>query len=298
MTKTARVLSITICTGLLGLSGCISRTHAVKQNVPTKPILTATLEELVRIENQQAEAVKTVSGEVEIATSVGGQKKGKVTDYQEIPGYLLIRKPADLRLVGLVPVVRTHLFDMVSDGTTFRLSIPPKNRFVTGSSEVTRTSDNSLENIRPSAILNALLLPELNPSTDIAVIRTGTEHVTDLHDRGRHEVELPTYVLAIIKRKADGKSWYLDRRIVFSREDLKPHQQEIYDLDGNIVTQATYENYTKTDGVDFPYLIRILRPKEEYEINLSFDRLRLNQPLTPEQFELKQPEGSQLQVLK
>ena len=295
MKKPSRALTLLLFCSL-SFSGCISRTHSVKASPAAKTILSATLEDLVRITNQRAQAVQSVNGAVEIATSVGGQKKGKVTDYQEIPGFLLIKKPLDLRLIGLVPVVRTHLFDMVSDGKQFHLSIPPKNKFITGPAEVTRQSDNSLENIRPSAILEALLLPEINPATDIAVIRTGTEHVTDLHDKSRKEVELPTYVLAIIKKGP--KNRYIDRRIVFSRIDLKPHQQEIYDMDGSIVTEAIYENFTQTDGIDFPYLIRILRPKEEYEINLTFDRLRLNQPLTPDQFDLRQPEGSQLQVLK
>ncbi len=284
-----------LCVLLLPLGGCISRTHKLGPNVPVKKVLNASLEDLIKAVNVRAHAVETVNATVEIATSVGGQRKGKVTDYQEIPGYLLIKKPSELRLIGLVPVVRTHLFDMVSDKQQFKLSIPPKNRFVVGSSEVSHVSDNSMENIRPQSILDALLLPEIDPKNDIAVIRTGTEQVQDLHDR-KKQVELPTYVLAIIKRGP--KNWYLDRRIVFSREDLNPHQQEIYDMDGSIATQATYENFAVTDGVNFPYLIRILRPKEEYEINLTVEKLRLNTPLSPEQFELKQPEGSQLQVLK
>src|SRR5947209_14800118 len=295
MNNRSRSLTLLLFCNLL-ISGCISRTHSVKASPAAKTILSATLDDLVRITNQRAQAVQPVNGAVEIATSVGGQKKGKVTDYQEIPGFLLIKKPLGLRLIGLVPVVRTHLFDMVSDGKEFRLSIPPKNKFITGPAEVKRQSDNSLENIRPSAILEALLLPEINPATDIAVIRTGTEHVTDLHDKSRKEVELPTYVLAIIKKGP--KNWYIDRRIVFSRIDLKPHQQEIYDMDGSIVPEAIYENFSQTDGIGFPIVIHILRHEEQYEINLTFDRLRLNQPLTPDQFDLRQPEGSQLQVLK
>jgi outer membrane lipoprotein-sorting protein len=236
-----------------------------------------------------------VNATVEIAPSVENQKKGKIEDYQEIPGYLLIKKPGHLRLIGLVPVVRTRLFDMVSDGQQFKLSIPPKNKFVEGTSEVTHVSQSAIENIRPQAILDALLLPEIDPKNDIAVVRSGTEHVQDLHDR-KKLIELPTYVLEIIKHASD--HWYISRSIVISRIDLKPHVQQIYDAEGNVVTEATYENFTNIDGISFPYLIRILRPKEQYEINIAITKLRLNQPLTDDQFQLKQPEGSQLQVLK
>ena len=63
-------------------------------------------------------------------------KKGHVTDYKEIRGYVLARKPASLHMIGLMPIVRTTAFDMVSDGQQFKLWIPPKNRFVIGKNEV------------------------------------------------------------------------------------------------------------------------------------------------------------------
>lgn len=280
---------------LIVMSGCISRTRPVQAKLASSRVLNASLDDLVQLVNGYARTVHTVNATIEIATSVGGQNKGKVTDYQEIPGYMLIQKPSDLRLIGLVPVVRTRLFDMVSNGEQFRLSIPPKNKFIEGTNVVTHPSDNSIENIRPQAIMDALLAPYIDTNTEIAVIRSGTEHVEDLHDR-RKQLELPTYVLEVLNHGE--KNWYIARRIVFSRNDLKPHMQEIFDTEGNVVTQATYDNFTDTDGISFPYLIRILRPKEEYEINITIEKLRLNQPLTADQFQLKQPEGSQLQVLK
>ena len=36
-----------------------------------------------------------------IDTSVGGVNKGQVTDYKEIRGYVLARKPSMLRMIGL-----------------------------------------------------------------------------------------------------------------------------------------------------------------------------------------------------
>ena len=39
-------------------------------------------------------------------------------------------------MIGLMPIVRNHAFDMVSDGRDFKLWIPPKNRFVVGRNDI------------------------------------------------------------------------------------------------------------------------------------------------------------------
>ncbi len=101
---------------------------------------------------------------VDIDTSVGGAQKGTITDYKEISGYVLVRKPAMLRMIGLLPIVRTTAFDMVSDGQDFKLWIPPKNRFVEGRNDVeTANPKQPLENLRPQHIYDALLLREISP---------------------------------------------------------------------------------------------------------------------------------------
>ena len=106
---------------------------------------------------------QSLQATVDIDTSVGGVKKGKVTDYKQIRGYVLIRRPSMLRMIGLLPIVRNKAFDMVSDGKQFKLWIPPKNRFIIGRNDVTTPNANPLENIRPQQIYDAMLLPEIDP---------------------------------------------------------------------------------------------------------------------------------------
>src|SRR4029077_14987304 len=116
-------------------------------------------QQLIDYVNAQAAAVQSIQATVDIDTTVGGVKKGKVTDYQEIRGYVLARKPAMLRMVGLLPIVRNRAFDMVSDGETFRLWVPPKNRFVMGRNDVqTPNPAQPIENIRPQHLYDALLM--------------------------------------------------------------------------------------------------------------------------------------------
>ena len=80
---------------------------------------------------------------------------------------MLARKPAMLRMKGLLPLVRNTAFDMVSDGQDFKLWIPPKNKFVVGTnSDDNYQPDKRLENLRPQYIYDALLLREIGSRRD------------------------------------------------------------------------------------------------------------------------------------
>src|SRR5262249_2291985 len=81
---------------------------------------------------------------------------------------------------------------------------------------------------------------------------------------------------------------------IFSRTDLVPHEQIIYDREGKEATRARYENVIDRDGIKFPDLIAIQMPREQYSINLAILDLKLNGTLPSNQFELAQPPGSKL----
>jgi outer membrane lipoprotein-sorting protein len=270
------------------LSGCLFRTRKVAdRKLSDVPLKTATQQELIDYLNTQAAKIQSMQATVDINTTVGDQKNGKVTDYQEIRGYVLARKPAMLRMKGLLPVVRNTAFDMVSDGQSFKVWIPPKNKFVTGTnSEGGFQPEKRLENLRPQAIYDALLPREIGPD-EIAVMENGYETVLDAK---KHRVDQPDYELAIIRKGLNG--WYLSRKILFSRTDLRPHRQMIYDQQGNVVTNAKYDRYTDYNGIEFPNVIEIERPQEDYDITLNIVKLELNKPLKDEQFALVQPPGA------
>src|SRR5271157_233718 len=275
---------------LLGETGCLFRTRIVEPRTSTAKLQTATKQELVNRINQEAASIKTLNATVDIDTSIGGEKKGKVTDFQEIRGYILVRKPDTLRMIGLFPIVRNTAFDMVSDGNRFKLSIPAKNKFYIGSAEVTNPSSNTLENLRPQVIYNALFLPQIDADQEIVVMENDTENIVD--KKTRKLVEQPDYVIDIIRRS--GNDWYVARKIVFERVNLVPHHQLIYDNMGEIATEATYQVYKDYNGVSFPNVIEINRPQEEYSIRLTIEKLTINEPLRDDQFALQQPPGSQV----
>jgi outer membrane lipoprotein-sorting protein len=279
---------------LPALSGCLLRTHKVEARNVSAPAMSASLDQLVGRINNEAAKISSLNATVDIVTSAGGAKKGEVKEYQEIRGYVLVRKPTMLRMIGLFPVVRNRMFDMVSDGDRFRLSIPPKNKFIVGSNAVTTPSKEPLENLRPNHILDSLLLRAVDPKNEIAVLENDEEAIRDT--KNKRTVYQPAYVVTVIHHYEDGH-WGLSRKIMFSRTDLNPRRQTIFDAQGQVATIATYNNYTDYSGVMFPNIIQIDRPQEEYSIQLGMVKMRLNEPLKDDQFQLAQPAGSQLQNL-
>jgi outer membrane lipoprotein-sorting protein len=271
------------------LSGCLFRTRTVDRQLSDRPLKTATEQDLIDYVNTQAARIQSMQATVDIDSSAGDPKNGKVTDYKEIRGYVLARKPAMLRMKGLLPVVRNTAFDVVSNGQEFKLWIPPKNKFVTGLSNADNYQpDKRLENMRPQYIYDALLMPEVGQD-EIPFLENGYETVLDAK---KHRVDQPDYELAVIRKGPQG--WYLSRRIEFSRTDLLPHRQRIYDRQGNVATDVRYQDYKDFAGTTFPNTIEIERPRENYDIILSMVKLEINKTLTDDQFVLDQPSGAEV----
>src|SRR6267378_1230060 len=138
---------LTLLLAVLPATGCLFRTRWVEQTYSEAAVLESSQSALIGRINHQAEKIQSLQATVDIDTSAGGAKKGHVTDYKEIRGYVLARKPAMLHMIGLMPIVRTTAFDMVSDGNEFKLWIPPKNRFVVDRNDVqTPNADQPMEN--------------------------------------------------------------------------------------------------------------------------------------------------------
>ncbi len=288
-----RKTTFLILASILALNGCGFRSsHPVKMRTSTATLKDATLDQLVESINTNAGKLKTFKASVDIDSSMLDQKKDKVIDKPQVPGWVLMRKPESLRMIGLLPLVHTHAFDMVSDGKTFSLAIPPKNRFYVGSNRQPNkpSAAPSFEDLRPQHISDALLLKPIDPEKELAVLEQTTEIVKD--PKSHKDAEQQAYAVLVIDKDANGA--FLSRRIVFSRTDLQPHEQAIYDRQGRLVTFARYENFGEYSGISFPAIVSIQRPIEGLGMTLSIVKLDVNVPLTDEQFVLTQPPGSQL----
>src|SRR5579864_3565910 len=174
MRRSSPFLALALLITVLPTTGCLFRTRPVEDQYSKVPLKESSQQELIDGINQEAEAIHSLKATVDIDSSAGGLKKGHVTDYKEIRGYVLAKKPDALHMIGLMPFVRTTAFDMVSDGRDFKLWIPPKNKFVIGKNEVTTPNiSQPMENIRPQNIYEALLIRRIDPKTEIAVLENG-----------------------------------------------------------------------------------------------------------------------------
>jgi hypothetical protein len=289
--RCSRIVLLLIASLLLAvvpLGGCFSRSRPVALRTSTAQLQTATGKDLIERISVAASEIQTLQATVGLTASVGGL--GKIKEYQEIRSYILARKPSSLRMIGLFPPLQNQVFDLANNGDEFKLWIPSRNQFVAGNSDEARSSMQPLGNLRPQVIVDALLVQAVDPQNELAVLEGGEHEVID---PGERKLALqPDYTLNIVKQ--NGRGWYLSRKVVFDRTDLRPHQQLFYNEHGSIVTDVHYDEYREFNGVFFPTNIQIWRPQEEYSIKLVVTKLTINGPIMDDQFVLELPSGAGL----
>jgi outer membrane lipoprotein-sorting protein len=281
------------------LSGCLYHTHKVEKTTLAGPPMDASVAQLVNGVNDRYDAINSLTATVDFQATTGGARQGKQTDITPFHGYILLRKPAMLRVLALLPVVRTHAFDLASDGKTFKLVIPPKSRAIVGSNAVSKPSTNSLENLRPDIFLDSVLVKSITP--DRLVYLTTT---SETRKEGKKLVETPEYDLHIGEEKPEMDT-HLKVRVIkptrvirFSRLTLMPIGQDIYDESGGVQTHVEYGPYKQFGTARMPSSIVIDRPRESYRITITVQKVVLNQPLGDEQFALKIPSDYKVQTLQ
>ncbi len=280
------------------LTGCLQHVRVVPKTRVADVIMSTSLEAMARQINSRFEAINTFNATVEISATTGGGLEGKETQSLAFSGYILMRKPEFLRVLLLLPVVRTNAMDMVSDGQNFKLYIPPRKRAIVGANKLTTKSKNGLENLRPEVIFDSMFIqgPDENQiismTTDIRVIESGKKK--------RDLIEEPAYAVQILSKpvSTDGREVKTIRVIHINSIDLLPYQQDIYDNDGKVVTKAYYSDYKFYGTTPFPSKIVIERPADRYSLTINITKLTLNEHLDDDQFELKIPEGVNIETLK
>src|SRR5579885_397221 len=120
------IRAITLC--LPVLTGCLSHTRKLQQPKMPSVVQSADVQQLVNNINKQYDTIQSLNATVEFQASVGGEQKGKITDYTSVKGFILLRKPEMLRVLGLLPVLYSRAFDLASYGSTCKLLIPHENK--------------------------------------------------------------------------------------------------------------------------------------------------------------------------
>jgi outer membrane lipoprotein-sorting protein len=275
---------LVLCLMAASLSSCLARRRLIPRAANAKALQTADLPTLLAALTKQYEAVHDFSATVDMVPALGSAEKNHITEYKDVRAYIRFRKPSDIRLIGLMPVVRTKAFDMVSNGTDFKLYIPPKNLFITGQNAIQELSANKLENLRPQHFLDALIVRPVDTKNDKVFMLNFTDE------------DNAYYIIHEFHEGLDGKP-HPKRTIWFSRLDLLLARQMIFDESGDLLTDARYSQWHIFDNVNFPKHIEVNRPHEEYAMVLDMVKMDINKGVPNDQFVLDQPEGTTLHVV-
>ncbi len=287
-------LPMLACLPMLALSGCLKHTRILEQPQAPTVVLSASAQQLIQELNKRYDAIHSLNATVLIRASVGGAAKGKETDYTSVRGYILLRQPSMLRVLGLLPVIETRAFDMASNGKNFTLLIPPKNEVITGTGTVTTPSKNPLMNLRPAVFYDSMLVQKVGPN-DLVYVTSDTGIERDPHSH--HLIAEPDYELGILQRVGTSQQLTPERVVHISRTNLLPFQQDEYNDHGILVTRTLYSDYQTFDQILYPTKITISRPIDGYQIALTIEKLTFNHRLEDDQFEVKIPPGTKIQTL-
>ena len=280
----------------LFLSGCSLLPSTRKLPLPKAPsvVQTVTPEQLVAQLNKNWDSLNTLTAKVDILASITKAKEGSVTTEPSFPANILLSKPDKLRVYAQVPVLRTEMFDMASDGKDFTLYVPSRKKAVEGPNTLTKRSPNEFENMRPAFFYDAMVVRGLAPD-ELYSVTADSETIED--PQKKHLLTKSEYVLSIMRTLPDSRQLKPVRVVTFDRSDLKPYQQDIYDGQGNIETQVIYGQYAEYGDNKYSSKVTIKRPADGIQVVLTVLSVVENQKLGDEQFTVKLPPDTQVEKL-
>ena len=289
------MLRVSLGTLALILTGCGGQVSVVKNTPPAqKPVVKdATREELLEKFNSTAGSIHSLNATVELKPTAGSKYSGIIEEYHEVKAFLLAERPANIRVIGQAPVIGTTVFDMASDSQEFRVSIPPKNKFLVGPVALERAGSKPIENLRPQHLLDALLWPEIRKQETVLF-----EEFND--ETARY------YVLTVLR---GGYQTEILRKIWFDRSVLEVARLQSFGPHGILLSDTRFSNWQPVDAAksspgasatasspnqQFPRSIRIERPHDDYRLDLQIAKITLNDDIPLDRFKLDQPSGSDL----
>jgi outer membrane lipoprotein-sorting protein len=272
-------------------AGCMSikTRHDVKpQEIHAQ--MEASEDQLLLAYNEQARAVRSLQATVDLVPSTGSTYSGVIEEYHDVPGFILAQRPATVRVIGQAPVVAKNIFDMVSDGETFRIYIPSKNTFLVGATSLARASKKPIENLRPQHVVDSLFWPEISPGASVLF--------------EQFDADPNRYYIMTLLRQADGGKLEITRKIWFDRADLRVSRVQLYGAAGRLDSDVTYSDWQPVGAAPaaapvaaqprYPRDIHIWRPQDDYKLEITILKLSVNEEISADRFELAQPAGSEL----
>lgn len=222
--------------------------------------------------------------------------------YRSADGEVVVQRPASILMKVQVPVIKTDVAQMTSDGEKFRVAILQDGgsgkykKFVKGSnradySKLQKTLSatefengagkmkenvNAFANLRPQHFTDAMLVRSVDP-TNLYTLSTLSQEETDTTQTKKSPIRRVVrgyYLLDEYVKETDG-SLKIARRFWFDRTvSIRMARQQIFDVKGEIESDIVYGqegNLGSTGEYNhLPLEITVTRPKEKYAMKLTY----------------------------
>lgn len=295
-----RTYILILAAGVLVISGC----NVVKKESKTPTLLkteSATQAQLVEEVNRFAR-VGSMRAKMDLKFEDNSFAQfGSKEIYRSADGEVVVQRPASIYLKVQVPVIKSDVAQMTSDGTRFRVAILQDGgsgkykKFVKGTNDADysrlqrdlRSSEgdmsdqlkqnvNAFANLRPQHFTDAVLV---RPTDDRHLYaQSSTYQIEEDATQGKksplRSVNRGYYLLDEFRRGDDGEL-KITRRFWFDRVGgIRLARQQIFDPDGEIESDITYGregNLTETgEYARLPLQILVTRPREKYSMRLTY----------------------------
>jgi len=273
--------------------GC-SVKHTVKVEVSPKILhaRAASFDELLEIVRSYDKIKSLSSNGLRLTLVYGKSESGELQPYRPASGYILMKRPDSICLVLLNPITKTTILDLRSVRDELSAWIPSKNKFYVGNDSAKELRSEDLPEgipIRAAHIFESIIPQSID--ADAPGIRLSLEEARDASAK--------YYVLAVY-RDTGGVRIQTVRRIWIERSELAIARQQIFQEDGQIVSDIQYSGMERINDVFLPLKIHMDRPLDGYALNMEFKSKswRANLELPDSAFIQTPPGGAQIIHLK
>jgi len=231
--------------------------------------------------------------------------------YRTADAVLALKRPDNIYLKVQIPVTGSKVAEMVSDTEQFKVAIyrDPYKRFLIGTNnadyrrwreQLGRDKQSALTNARPFHFTDAMMIRSLHIG-EARFVYTLEEALIEEPDTSKGAKKgarllRSFYVISEAELSSTEQgSARARRRFWFDRTDPQTRlaRQQVFDERGLIATEVHYSKYTKLGAAnaEWPSVIFMMRPRDNYSVQLTFSDLEFNPNLPATAFELKNTEG-------
>lgn len=221
--------------------------------------------------------------------------------YRQADGEVVVQRPGKILLKVQVPIIKSDVAQMTSDGTTFRVAVLQDGgsgkykKFVKGTNsadysklqkslnktdlsngKMVKESVNAFANLRPQHFTDAMLVRPTDTEklyTQSTIFQIEEDESVDKKSPLR-KVMRGYYLLDEFAKSADG-SLMIARRFWFDRVGgIRLARQQLFDLKGEIESDIVYgKEGSLGDSGNYPNLpleIQVTRPQDKYSMKLTY----------------------------